>query len=117
MRRDLQSLGVPLSAITRDYAGFSTFDSVVRAQEVFGLNQVVIVSQGFHVERALFLAEATGLDAQGVNAGRIGGAPGLRVRLREVAARLAAMGDLALWGREPKFLGPKEEVLTVVARR
>ena len=111
MRRDLHGLGVPLAAITRDYAGFSTFDSIVRAKKVFALNDVIIVSQGFHVERALFLAQATGLRAIGHDAGSIGGGSGLRVRFREVLARFATMGDLALWGRKPRFLGPKEKVL------
>ena len=104
MRRDLHAMGVPLAAITRDYAGFSTFDSVVRAQQVFHLDEVIIISQGFHVERALFLAEAIGLSALGYDAGEVGGASGLRVRLREVAARFATMGDLALWGRTPRYL-------------
>ena len=116
MRRDLASLGVPLAAITRDYAGFSTFDGVVRAREVFALNEVIIISQGFHVERALFLAEATGLRARAFDAGEISGVSGWRVRLREIAARLSTMGDLALWGREPRFLGPIEEVHVVAAR-
>ena len=110
MRDDLHRLGVPLGLITRDYAGFSTFDSVVRAKKVFGLERVLIVSQRFHVQRALFLAEATGLQAYGIDAGSIGGGAGLRVRLREVLARLATMGDLGLWQRQPRFLGPQEAV-------
>lgn len=113
MYEALLELGVPAAAMTRDYAGFSTFDSVVRARRVFALDAVQVVSQGFHVERALFLAEATGLRAHGIDAGQVRGRGGLRVRSREVLARVRVMGDLALWGRQPRFLGPLETVQLV----
>lgn len=66
MRNALMKSGVPADAITMDYAGFRTLDSVVRASEVFSLTGgFTIISQPFHVERALYLARANGIDAIG----------------------------------------------------
>lgn len=109
MRRDLIKLGVPDAFITLDYAGFRTLDSVVRANRVFGLEQFLIVSQGYHVERGIFIARARGIQAYGYAAEDPGGAAGGRVRLREIGARAMAIWDV-LSGREPKFLGKPEPV-------
>ena len=112
MREDLAALGVPLEAITCDYAGFRTLDSVVRAKEVFGLDEVVVVSQAFHAECAVFLAGRCGLDAVGF-AARTPSARRTRWknRAREVLARTLAVWDVAI-GTEPRFLGPPVEVTT-----
>lgn len=109
MRRDLIDQQVPADFITLDFAGFRTLDSVVRAQQVFEQQQVLIVTQAFHLERALFIADQHGLDALGFAATspRWQGAP--RVRLRDVAARVLAVWD-TLRGRMPHFLGPAEAV-------
>ncbi len=109
MRRDLVALGVPDAFITLDYAGFRTLDSVVRAKEVFGLDQVIIVSQRFHAERAVFLARHRGLKATGLAAADSDSLSHLRVRAREVLARAAAVLDLVT-GRGPRFLGEPETV-------
>lgn len=64
MKKALIKAGIPESAITLDYAGFRTLDSVVRAREIFGqADGFIIISQPFHVERALFLARANGIEA------------------------------------------------------
>ena len=63
MRDALTAAGVPTNAITCDYAGFRTLDSVVRAQSVFGLKRCVIVTEEFHCPRALWIAQRHGLDA------------------------------------------------------
>jgi SanA protein len=112
MRADLVALGVPADVVTCDYAGFRTLDSVVRAKEVFGLERCIVVSQPTHAERAVYLAEAHGLDATAFGA-REPGARRARAksRLREVAARTLAVFDVLL-GTEPKFLGPPVEVAT-----
>ena len=57
MKKALIQKGVPAKFIYLDYAGFRTLDSVVRAKEVFGQNQLTIISQRFHNERAIYLAE------------------------------------------------------------
>lgn len=117
MREDLAALGVPRNVITCDYAGFRTLDSVVRAKEVFGLDRVVVVSQDFHAERAVFLAGASGVDAVGFAART----PSTRRtrwknRAREVLARTLAVWDVVV-GTEPKFLGPPVEVRTATRAR
>lgn len=109
MRRDLVALGVPGRFVTCDYAGFSTLDSVRRVGRVFGQSRVIIVSQRFHAERAVFLARCDGLDACGCAAADATRWWQARVRLREVLARGKALLDVAL-RRGPKFLGAREVV-------
>lgn len=112
MLNTLISLGIPKSAITLDYAGFRTLDSVVRCKEVFGVQEVTIISQQFHTERAIFLARAHGIEAIAYTAkdpdynqqiGKI-------VLVREKFARFKAMLDV-LVGTKPKFLGKKEPIV------
>lgn len=105
MKAALSEQGVPEERIVCDYAGFSTLDSVLRAREVFGLEQFVVVSQGFHVRRALYIARANGLDATGYAARDVGGTGGKFIRLREALARVKVLLDVRVLGREPKFLG------------
>jgi len=109
MRKDLIALGVPAEFITLDYAGFRTLDSMVRAKEVFGLDHFIVVSQRFHAERAVFLARHHGIDARGLAAADPEPSWLMRVRAREVLARVAALLDLVT-GRGPKFLGEPETV-------
>lgn len=109
MRKDLIALGVPADYITLDYAGFRTLDSVIRAKRVFGLEHVIVVSQRFHAERAVFLAGHHGVRAQGLAAADPSSSGLMTVRAREVLARAAALLDLAT-GRGAKFLGQRETV-------
>jgi SanA protein len=109
MQKDLIAAGVPAEFITLDYAGFRTLDSVVRAKEVFGQGQIIVVSQRFHAERAIFLARHFGIDASGLAAADPDNIGMLKVRTREVFARVAAILDLVT-GREPRFLGKPETV-------
>jgi len=106
MRDELVKLNVPKNKIYLDYAGFRTLDSVVRAKHVFGLNEIIIISQTNHVKRAIYLARKHGLDAIGYEAKRVGGRWGKKDRLREALARVKAVFDVCL-GVEPKFYGPK----------
>ena len=104
MRAYLLEQGVPATAIVVDHAGFDTYSSMYRARHVFGAARLTVVTQRFHLARALFLAAANGLDAKGVVADRhryhmLG--------LREVLSRCKALLDV-LRGREPKFPGPPE---------
>ena len=110
MKNDLVGLGVPAEYITSDYAGFRTLDSVVRAKEVFDLDDFIVVSQEFHCQRALYLANNSGLSPAAYCARDVGGVFGLRVRLREALARFKAFLDVNVIHKEPKFLGKKEKV-------
>ena len=109
MQKDLIALGVPPEFITLDYAGFRTLDSVVRAKQVFGVDRIVVVSQRFHAERAIFLARHFGIDANGLAAADPESQGLMKVRAREVLARVVAVLDIVI-GREPKFLGAAETV-------
>lgn len=113
MTIDLVDLGVLFEAIYRDYAGFRTLDSVVRARKVFGLadGDCIIVSQPFHNERALFLADAAGLHgAIAFHAADVPFAYAVKTRVREKFARVGALADVYLLHRKPKFLGPRIEI-------
>lgn len=68
MRRYALTLGVPDSDIVLDYAGRRTYDTCYRAKEIFGVNSAILVTQGFHLPRALFLCNAFGIDVAGVKA-------------------------------------------------
>jgi len=109
MKEDLVAQGVPAEKIVCDYAGFRTLDSVVRARKVFGLGNFLIVSQPFHVRRALFLARGFGCDAYGYAAEDVAGRLSVKTRVREQFAKVAALLDV-VFRRRPKFLGPLEAV-------
>lgn len=112
MRKDLIAAGVPARDIVMDYAGFRTLDSIVRTRKVFDTNDFIIITQRFHCERALFIAQHMGIQAQCY------AVPSpkniLSVRLREFAARLGAIADLYIFKREPRFLGPMVQIPAAV---
>lgn len=107
MRAALIKRGIPGERIVCDYAGLRTLDSVGRAKKVFGLSQVVFVSQRFQNERAIYLARAYGLDACGFNARDVATKGGLKTRLREVAARVLMWLDVHVLDTRPHFLGDR----------
>lgn len=111
MRRALIVAGVDSTAITLDYAGFRTFDSMVRARAVFGQERFTVISQRFHNERAIYIAQRAGLAVVGYNAAYVTGRSGWRTQLREKAARVKVFVDLLL-GVEPRFLGEPVEIGT-----
>ncbi|WP_110687990.1 SanA/YdcF family protein [Salinicola aestuarinus] len=110
MWRSLRHRNVDDAHMTLDYAGFSTFDSVVRAREVFGADHLALISQAWHLPRALFIADALGIDATGCAVPDDGVEGEWRLRAREWLARAATFGDLYLWQRKPHFLGPQEPI-------
>lgn len=105
MRRELLKAGIPAERIYSDYAGFRTLDSIVRANAVFGQRSFTIVSQGFHNERAIFVARHFGINAIGFNAKDVDAYSGLKTRTRELMARVLCLVDLYLLDKQPKFLG------------
>lgn len=110
MKAALIKRGIPARAITLDYAGFRTLDSIVRAKEVFGQNKLIIVSQPFHNERALFIAHAKGIEAHAYNAKSVSRRYGFKIYVREYFARVKAVLDVYILGTKPKFLGKKEPI-------
>lgn len=106
MKKALVERGIPENVLFPDYAGLRTLDSVVRAKEIFGQDSVTIISQRFHNQRAIYLAEAFGLSAVGYNAPDVYTFASLKVRLREGLARVKVFLDLAT-GKRPRHLGEK----------
>jgi SanA protein len=110
MRRRLLALGVPAQDIFEDHAGFDTWDSMVRAKEVFQVKTAVVVTQRFHLPRALWLARRAGLRADGLAAdARSYGAISHELQAREIVARVKAVGDVVT-GAGPRFLGPRHPI-------
>ncbi|TXK72359.1 MULTISPECIES: SanA/YdcF family protein [Flavobacteriaceae] len=108
-KNELIKNGIPENRIFLDYAGFRTLDSVVRAKEIFGQMSITVISQKFHNERAIYLAEKNGISAIGFNAKDLSGKYGLKTQVREYFARTKAFLDI-IFGVEPKFLGKKIEI-------
>lgn len=106
MRSDLIHAGIDSTVIFLDYAGFRTFDSIVRAREIFGQDALTIISQPFHNQRAIFIASKEHISAIGFNATDVSKSKGIKVQLREKLARVKVFVDYLL-GQKPKFLGPK----------
>lgn len=113
MWRDLLARGVRTTDMTLDYAGFSTFDTLTRARDVFAVDQAVLITQAWHLPRALFIADVLGIEAVGCAAPRLPADGIWLLLLREWVARAATLGDLYLWQRKPRFLGPEEPLKIV----
>ena len=105
MRKALVRDGVPPRDIFEDHAGFDTWATMVRARCIFGVRDAVVVTQGFHMPRALFLAEEAGIDATGLTADlHQWGFQGTKSDVREVLSRVKAIADVTL--DTPAMAGP-----------
>ncbi len=102
----LVARGVPESAVFLDHAGFDTYSSMYRAKHVFRAERVLVVTQAFHLPRALYTGERLGLRVEGVIADRRPYAGARYLEVRETASRTKAFADL-LRGRRPRHVGPE----------
>jgi SanA protein len=103
-------LGVPESAMTLDYAGFRTLDSIIRAKEVYGLTRFTIITNDFHTYRALFLSKGNNIDAVAFYSERF---PLTKLGdeiSREWLARVKAVIDVYILRKRPRTLGPRVEI-------
>lgn len=105
MKDALVELGVPADRVVCDFAGFRTLDSVVRAKRVFCEDKLIVVSQGFHVRRAIYLGASHDVDLLGYAARDVGRRYGMRTAMRESLARLKAVLDVTILQRQPRYLG------------
>lgn len=96
---DLIARGIPENRIFLDYAGFRTLDSVIRSRAIFGQTAITIISQKFHNERAIYIANKHNITAVGFNAKDV-----YSSSFREYLARVKMQLDL-IFGKEPKFYG------------
>jgi vancomycin permeability regulator SanA len=107
MRVYLTRHGVPDGRIVSDYAGFDTWDSCVRAKKIFGVDEAVLISQGFHIRRAVALCRAAGVESYGVGVDAVHDATWYYGGAREIFAAGKAALDAA-FRPDPRFLGPLE---------
>lgn len=106
MKNSLLEHGVPEHKIILDYAGFRTFDSVIRAKEIFGQDSFIVISQKFHNERAVYIARNNGIAAFGYNADEVTSYIGFMTNIREIFAKVKVFID-TVFDTKPKFLGKK----------
>lgn len=109
MQQALVELGIPIEKLTLDFAGFRTLDSVVRCQKIFGQDKFTVISQKWHNHRAVFIANANGLNAIAYNAPKVVNAT-RKATNREYLARVKAVLDIYVFRKSPKFLGKKENI-------
>ncbi|MFF0015413.1 vancomycin high temperature exclusion protein [Streptomyces sp. NPDC005374] len=107
MRAYLTRHGVPGGRIVSDYAGFDTWDSCVRARKIFGVHRAVLISQGFHIRRAVALCEAAGVTSYGIGVDAKHDVTWYYGGTREIFAAGKAAVDV-VFHPAPRFLGPKE---------
>lgn len=110
MKQALLEHGVPDSAITRDYAGFRTLDSVVRAKKIFNSPKFTIISDKFHTYRAVFICDHFDIETVAFSSKDVPFNISYKVKSREIIARVKAILDIFVLGTEPKVLGSEIEL-------
>jgi len=110
MKQSLVKLGVPVEKITCDYAGLRTLDSMVRLKKIFMTNKATIISQKFHLQRAIFIADHYKIDAIGYCSKDVGVKYNKTTSIREFLARSKAVLDLYILKTQPKHLGAEIKI-------
>lgn len=110
MKKALIERGVPESVLTVDDAGFRTLDSIVRAKKIFGLSRPTVITDDFHLPRAIALARHFEIDAVGFSPSPVPLKWSVKTRIREILARVKTVLDLYVLRTQPHFLGGPETV-------
>lgn len=105
MKRYVLATGVPAEAVFLDHAGFSTYETMYRARDVFQVTDAIVVTQAFHLDRALAIGRSLGLEVRGVEAPCTGYVPKQSLLAREWLARCKAWVELHLTHPLPTYLG------------
>lgn len=115
MRKALVRDGVAPEDVFEDHAGFDTWATMVRARQIFGVRDAVVITQGFHMPRALYLADEAGIEATGLTADtQPWGYQGRKSTAREVLSRVKAVVDVTF--DTPALAGPKIPIATTDGR-
>jgi SanA protein len=109
MQNELIKQGIPKDKIYLDYAGFRTYDSLIRMSKIFVQKSFTIISQEFHNRRAVYIAKRLDLNVVGFNAEDVSAYNGFKTNVREKFARVKVFIDF-LVQKEPRFLGEKIEI-------
>ena len=109
MYKDLVNAGIPADRIYMDYAGFRTLDSIVRAHYIFDADDFIVISQQFHNERAIAIANFKDIKTIGFNAKDVNKNVGIKTQIREKFARVKMLIDL-IFNKQPKFYGNKIKI-------
>lgn len=113
MKQYAISQGIPEYDIVLDYAGLDTYDSCYRAYAIFNVQDAVLVTQRYHMSRALYACNNLGVSSDGLAIEDFSRYPNLRLKysLREYAASIKAWYDVSISERKPRYLGPQEPIL------
>ena len=106
MKNYLLEKGINTEDIFLDHAGFDTYSTIVRAKEVFGVEKAIIVTQEFHLSRAVYIARSKGIEAYGIKADRQDYYSLVRLKIRETIAKVKAFSEVMI-NKKPRFLGSK----------
>lgn len=112
MRQQALQMGVPARDIACDYAGFRTYDSLYRARDIFVVHSAILVTQGYHLPRALFLGRRLGMDVVGVDAAKRAYVGQWGFDLREIGAVEIAWVQATITHPRPKYLGKPEPLVS-----
>lgn len=110
MRTYLMARDVPGDRVVADYAGFDTYQSCARARRIFGVRKAILVSQDFHIARAVALCRSVGIDAAGVGDAQAHNGIYWHVYVRDKLADVKAVYDMAV-RPNPRYLGRREHGL------
>lgn len=104
----INAFAIPREVIAQDFAGRRTYDTCIRAKEVFGVEKVILITQDFHLPRALYTCNSLGVDSVGVSASLQPYVFEDYFALREYPATLASFVDLYLWA--PTYIEGEQEL-------
>ncbi|MDZ4772440.1 MAG: ElyC/SanA/YdcF family protein [Planctomycetota bacterium] len=105
MRRWLLDRGVPAPDLYCDHAGFTTYDTMARAKRIFGIERAIVVTQRFHLPRALYTATALGITVEGAPCDQRTYVKSVWFEMREIGARTKAFVEAGIFQRDPRALG------------
>jgi SanA protein len=117
MREDLIARGVPADRIVMDEAGMRTFDSIVRAADIYGAPDCIVISQRAHNQRAIFIARTRGYDMIAFNARSVGIFDDLKTLIREHLARVLAVLDVTILHQKPQLAAMRNPLSVGVSNR
>jgi len=103
----LIDLGIPEEKIFLDFAGYRTFDTCARAKKIFSIDKAILITQSFHLPRAIFLCEKMGIKSAGAPADLQTYQYQTKNNIREILARAASFWEINIFRHDPKFLGEK----------